>query len=109
MSKILLVQVGPEQAGVGVGGLLYGRTLGDGGTRVVVGRGGWRHLLLHRGLVVLPDEGGDVEAPEWFLVWQFGWRGQFALLVLLLVLAVARTLVRAAWRTDGAAPADDVI
>lgn len=38
VTEVLLVQVGPEQTGVGVGGLLYGWTLGDRGTRVVVGR-----------------------------------------------------------------------
>ena len=80
LAQVLVVEARPEQAGVRVGGLLYGGTLGDGGTRVVVGRGGWRHLLLHRGLVVLPDEGGDVEAPEGFLVRGPGGRYQLVLL-----------------------------
>ena len=44
MSKILLVQVGPEQSGVRIGGFLYGRTSGylGIGTRVVVGGVRWR-------------------------------------------------------------------
>ena len=80
LAEVLVVEAGAEEAGVRVGGLLYGRTLGDGGTRVVVGRGGRGHLLLHRGLVVLPDEGGNVEAPEGFLVRGPGGRYQLVLL-----------------------------
>ena len=105
LAEVLLVQAGAEEVGVGVAGRGLGWTHGDVGG---AGRGHDGGLPL-RLLVVLPDQGGDVESPEWFLVWQFGWRGQFALFVLLLVLAVAGTLVRADWRTDGASPADDVI
>ena len=82
VAQVLLVEAGPEQAGVGVGGLLYGGTLGDGGTRVVVGGGGRGGLHPGWGLVVFPDEGGDVEPSEGFLLRRSAGRDQLPLLLL---------------------------
>ena len=67
MAQVLLVQVGAEQTRVWVGGFLYGRTLGNGGTRVVVRRARWGDFLLDWRVVILPYQRGDVEPSEGLL------------------------------------------
>ena len=97
LAQVLLVEAGVEEVGVGVAGRRLGRPHRDVGRagrdgrrhqgRLPVRLGGpdddnndnlywsdWRRSNSPILLVVFPDERGDVEAPERFLVWQFGWR-----------------------------------
>ena len=82
VAQVLLVQVGPEQPRVGVGGLLYGRTLGDGGTRVVVRGGGWGDLQSGWRIIIFPYERGDVESSKGFLFRRSAGGDQLPLLLL---------------------------
>ena len=68
MAEVLLVQVGAEQTRVWVGGFLYGRTLGNGGTRVVVRGGGRGGLHSSWRIIIFPYQRGNVESSERFLL-----------------------------------------